>query len=48
MNLYDTKLVYCSKCGKCIGEVEYDSEISPLLCGLCSRAVISLKLSICT
>lgn len=47
MNLYDTKLIYCSKCEKAIGEVEYDCEITYLICGKCSKAVHSLNLSIC-
>ena len=37
MNLYDTKPISCNKCGKCIGEVDYDCEIIRPLCGKCSH-----------
>ena len=47
MNLYDTKPIYCSKCGKAIGEIEYDSEIGILRCGRCSNLINLQKLSIC-
>jgi len=35
MNLYDTKPIYCSKCGKAIGEIEYDSDVKSPKCGRC-------------
>jgi hypothetical protein len=35
MNLYDTKTISCCKCGKCIGEADYDSEVIRPLCGKC-------------
>lgn len=37
LNLYDTKPISCSKCGKCIGEVDYDCEIIRPLCGKCAH-----------
>lgn len=37
MNLYDTKTISCKTCGKCIGEVDYDSEIIRPLCGKCAH-----------
>lgn len=39
MNIYDTKTISCIKCGKCIGEVEYDSEIVLPKCGQCANPV---------
>lgn len=42
MNLYDTKLYYCSKCGKSVGELEYDCKAISLICGQCSRVIIPL------
>jgi DNA-directed RNA polymerase subunit RPC12/RpoP len=47
MNLYDTKPIYCSKCGKSIGEIEYDSEIGILRCGRCSNPITLEKVSVC-
>ena len=37
LNLYDTKTISCTKCGKCIGEVDYDCEIIRPLCGKCAH-----------
>lgn len=37
MNIYDTKPLRCSKCGKCIGEVDYDAEIILPKCGQCAN-----------
>lgn len=37
MNMYDTKIVSCVKCGKCIGEIEYDAEIIQSKCGQCAN-----------
>jgi DNA-directed RNA polymerase subunit RPC12/RpoP len=33
MNIYDTKVVTCSKCGKSIGEIEYDAVVTLPKCG---------------
>ena len=33
MNIYDTKVVKCSKCGKSIGEIEYDAIVTLPKCG---------------
>jgi DNA-directed RNA polymerase subunit RPC12/RpoP len=35
MNLYDTKSIVCSQCGKAIGEIEYDSDVKFPQCGRC-------------
>lgn len=37
MNIYDTKQVKCSVCGKSIGEIGYDSVTTNSLCGSCSK-----------
>jgi len=35
MNLYDTKSIFCTRCGKAIGEIDYDSEVIHPSCGRC-------------
>lgn len=35
MNIYDTKLIYCSRCGKFIGEIDYGEIVTPPKCGKC-------------
>ena len=35
MNIYDTKSIHCSKCGKFIGEIEYDAVVILPKCGRC-------------
>ncbi|MEM3006527.1 MAG: hypothetical protein QXW37_01750 [Candidatus Nitrosotenuis sp.] len=37
MNIYDTRQIYCSKCGKPVGEVAYDAEIILPKCGICAN-----------
>lgn len=37
MNIYDTKSIHCSKCGKFIGEIDYDAIISLPKCGQCAN-----------
>lgn len=37
MNIYDTKVITCTKCKKAIGEIEFDSMIIQPLCGQCSN-----------
>jgi len=37
MNIYDTKVVRCSKCGKSIGEIEYDAMVTLPKCGQCAN-----------
>ncbi len=39
MNIYDTKVVKCSKCGKSIGEVEYDAVVTLPKCGHCANPI---------
>ena len=35
MNIYDTKVIVCSKCKKGIGEIEIDSALLNPICGVC-------------
>ncbi|MGB6464315.1 MAG: hypothetical protein WA799_04265 [Nitrosotalea sp.] len=39
MNIYDTKVVKCSKCGKSIGEIEYDAVVTLPKCGYCANPI---------
>ena len=39
MNIYDTKVVKCSKCGKSIGEIEYDAVVTLPKCGHCANPI---------
>ena len=37
MNIDDTKLIQCSKCGKFIGEIDYDASVIFQKCGKCAK-----------
>lgn len=37
MNIYDTKVVSCYKCGKFIGEIDHDALIMAPKCGRCAN-----------
>jgi len=37
LNIYDTKSIRCSKCGKFIGEIEYDAVVTLPKCGSCAN-----------
>ncbi len=37
LNIYDTKTIRCSKCGKFIGEIEYDVVLTLPKCGHCAN-----------
>ena len=37
MNIYDTKSIYCKKCGKVIGEIDYDANVILPECGQCAN-----------
>jgi phage FluMu protein Com len=39
LNIYDTKIIRCTKCNKYIGEVEYDAEIVFPKCGNCANPI---------
>jgi phage FluMu protein Com len=42
MNIYDNKVIRCSVCDKCIGEVDYDAEIIFPKCGKCANPMPSI------
>lgn len=42
MNIYDTRVIRCSKCDKYIGEVEFDAEIILPKCGRCANPIPSI------
>jgi len=35
LNIYDTKVIRCIKCDKCIGEIDCDSNVIRPMCGQC-------------
>lgn len=37
LNIYDTKQIYCVRCEKSVGEVDYDAKIINSLCGKCAN-----------
>lgn len=37
MNIYDTKSIDCYKCGKFIGEIDYDAVVTLPKCGKCTN-----------
>jgi len=37
LNIYDTKTISCTRCGKCIGEIDYDAEVILPQCGHCAN-----------
>ncbi len=37
MNIYDTKQISCYKCGRYIGEIDYDAIIIHPKCGRCAN-----------
>lgn len=37
MNIYDMKPIYCTKCGKAIGEIDYDAIVTLPKCGKCAN-----------
>lgn len=39
MNIYDTKVIKCAKCGRYVGEVEFDAEIIFPKCGKCANPI---------
>lgn len=39
MNIYDTKSIYCCKCGKFIGEIDYDAVVILPKCGKCADPI---------
>jgi hypothetical protein len=42
MNIYDTKVIRCAKCDKCIGEANYDAEIILPKCSKCANPLPSI------
>ena len=39
MNIYDTKSIYCSKCDKFIGEIDFDAVVILPKCGRCADPI---------
>lgn len=39
MNIYDKRIIRCSKCDKYIGEADYDAEIILPKCGNCANPI---------
>jgi hypothetical protein len=37
LNLYDTRIIHCVRCEKCLGELDYDAEVIRPLCGKCAN-----------
>ncbi len=37
MNIYDTKTISCTRCGKCIGEIDYDAVVMMPECSQCAN-----------
>jgi len=37
MNIYDQKSIHCSKCGRFIGEIDYDAVVTLPKCGQCAN-----------
>jgi hypothetical protein len=37
LNLYDTRIIRCVRCQKCLGELDYDAEVMRPLCGQCAN-----------
>ncbi len=37
MNIYDKKSIFCSKCGRFIGEIDYDASVTLPKCGRCAN-----------
>ena len=37
LNIYDTRIIRCAICDKCIGELDYDSQVIRPLCGHCAN-----------
>lgn len=37
LNIYDTKVIRCIRCNKCLGELDYDAEVIRPLCGQCAN-----------
>ena len=39
MNIYDTKVIFCSRCETSIGEVDFEAKIINALCGKCANPI---------
>jgi len=37
LNIYDTRTVTCIKCGRFIGEIDYDAIVTQPKCGRCAN-----------
>ena len=46
MNVYDTKIINCSECGKFIGEIDCDALVMLPKCGRCANQMSENNASI--
>lgn len=44
MNIYDTKMVICTKCKKTIGEIDFEATAYHVLCRQCSSPSLESKM----
>ena len=43
MNIYDTKILHCSICGKYVGEIQYDALVVSAKCKSCESSKLKNK-----
>ena len=39
LNIYDQRSISCVECGRCIGEIDYDAEVTRPKCGRCANPI---------
>lgn len=44
MNIYDTKMVICTKCKKTIGEIDFEATAYHILCRQCTNPPLEDKM----
>lgn len=40
MNIYDTKIINCARCGKYVGEIDFDASVKFPRCGRCEQIIV--------